>query len=241
MIPKTIHYCWFGKKQLPREVKKCIESWKKYAPDYKIIEWNEKNFDVLENEFVKSAYNSKAWAFVSDYARLKVVYDNGGIYLDTDVELLRNPEFLLNNQFYIGVQQLGKYVTTGLGFGAEKHNNTVLRLMQQYENISFSEAEKEKGACPYLNMKVFEEDGYSYQNKIWRKGEIVIYPCEYFDPIAPASEDLLCDESVSIHHYSASWEKKGKVVERRIINFLGQKRINKMKKIMKFSRMVKWL
>ena len=79
MIPKIIHYCWFGKKQLPREVKRCIESWKKYAPDYKIIEWNETNFDVLENEFVKNAYNSKAWAFVSDYARLKVVYDNGGI------------------------------------------------------------------------------------------------------------------------------------------------------------------
>ena len=107
MIPKVIHYCWFGGNPLPKDVKKCIKSWKKYAPDYEIIEWNEYNFDINCHPFVKTAYEAKAWAFVSDFARLKVIYDNGGIYFDTDVELVKNPDFLLENQCYIGVQQSG--------------------------------------------------------------------------------------------------------------------------------------
>ena len=108
MIPKVIHYCWFGNKPLPKEVKKCIESWKKYAPDYKIIQWNESNFNVHQHPFMDAAYKANAWAFVSDYARLKIIFDNGGIYFDTDVEVLKKPDFLLNNSFYIGVQQDGK-------------------------------------------------------------------------------------------------------------------------------------
>ena len=105
MIPKKIHYCWFGKNPLPADVKKCIESWKKYCPDYEIIEWNESNFDITQNPFMKAAYENKAWAFVSDYARLKVVYDNGGIYLDTDVELLKSLDSLLENPCYLAIQQ----------------------------------------------------------------------------------------------------------------------------------------
>ncbi len=90
MIPKMIHYCWFGGKPLPKDVLDCIKTWKKYCPDYEIKRWDESNFDVNSHPFMKAAYEAKAWAFVSDYARLKVVYDNGGIYLDTDVELLKN-------------------------------------------------------------------------------------------------------------------------------------------------------
>lgn len=90
MIPKVIHYCWFGNNPLPNDVKKCIKSWEKYCPDYEIKRWDEHNFDVYQNEFIKSAYDAKAWAFVSDYARLKIIYDEGGIYLDTDVELQKN-------------------------------------------------------------------------------------------------------------------------------------------------------
>ena len=89
MIPKVIHYCWFGGNPLPDEAKRCIDSWKKYCPDYKIIEWNESNYDVNSNEYMKAAYNEKKWAFVSDYARVDVVYRYGGIYMDTDVELIK--------------------------------------------------------------------------------------------------------------------------------------------------------
>ena len=97
MIPKVIHYCWFGGKPLPKDVLDCIASWKKYCPEYEIRQWNETNFDLDCHPFVRSAYNAKAWAFVSDYARLKIVFDNGGIYFDTDVELLKNIDFLLSN------------------------------------------------------------------------------------------------------------------------------------------------
>ena len=98
MIPKVIHYCWFGGNPLPEEAKRCIESWKKYCPDYKIIEWNENNYDVNSNEYMKSAYKEKKWAFVSDYARIDVVYKYGGIYMDTDVELVKGLDNLLNDR-----------------------------------------------------------------------------------------------------------------------------------------------
>ena len=127
MIPKIIHYCWFGGNPLPMDVKKCIESWKEKCPDYEIKCWDESNFDVNAHPFTKAAYEAKAWAFVSDYARLRVVYDNGGIYLDTDVELLKNIDFLLPYEGYIGVQQAGCYCTTGLGFGAIKERLTFSR------------------------------------------------------------------------------------------------------------------
>ena len=101
MIPKVIHYCWFGNNPLPFEVKKCIDSWKKICPDYEIKRWDETNFDVYQNDFIKSAYGSKAWAFVSDYARLKIVYDEGGIYLDTDVELKKSLDELRKNEGFL--------------------------------------------------------------------------------------------------------------------------------------------
>ena len=122
MIPKVIHYCWFGNNPLPFEVKKCIDSWKKICPDYEIKRWDETNFDVYQNDFIKSAYESKAWAFVSDYARLKIVYDEGGIYLDTDVELKKSLDELRKNEGFFAIQQEGHYCATGLGFGAKKEN-----------------------------------------------------------------------------------------------------------------------
>ena len=119
MIPKKIHYCWFGGNPLPELAIKCLESWKKYCPDYEIIEWNETNFNLDSCEYVREAYQAKKWAFVSDYARLKVVYDNGGIYLDTDVELIKSLDRLLKNKSFFGTETTG-VVATGLGFGAEK-------------------------------------------------------------------------------------------------------------------------
>lgn len=234
MIPKKIHYCWFGKKPLPNDVKQCIESWKKYASDYEIIEWNESNFDINCHPFLKAAYEAKVWAFVSDYARLKIIYENGGIYFDTDVELLRKPDFLLSHKFYIGIQQMGKFANTGLGFGAESGNIIVKKMMKKYDNAEFSLSQKEKLACPYFNMAVLEEEGYKYQNEIWLKDGTAVYPCKYFDPLAPGNtEDLLCDDTVSIHHYTASWAGNREKMKRKLINFIGQKRINKIKKLIK--------
>ena len=97
-IPKVIHYCWFGKGEMPKIAKKCIKSWEKYCPDYEIICHNEDNFDLSQNRYMREAYEAKKWAFVSDFARLKIIYDHGGIYLDTDVELIKPIDDLLENK-----------------------------------------------------------------------------------------------------------------------------------------------
>ena len=102
MIPKVIHYCWFGKNELPEDAKRCIASWKKFCPDYEIIEWNETNYDVRKNKYMSDAYDEKKWAFVSDYARIDIIYNYGGIYLDTDVELLRPLDELLKDKMFCG-------------------------------------------------------------------------------------------------------------------------------------------
>lgn len=158
MIPKMIHYCWFGGKPLPKDVLDCIKTWEKYCPDYEIKRWDESNFDVNSHPFMKAAYEAKAWAFVSDYARLKVVYDNGGIYLDTDVELLKKPDFLLENQCYIGIQQPESLCTTGLGFGAQNQVQWY-KMMECYDSISFADQKKSTFACPWLNDKVIRSFG----------------------------------------------------------------------------------
>lgn len=233
MIPKIIHYCWFGGNPLPMDVKQCIESWKKMCPDYEIKRWDESNFDVNAHPFTKAAYEAKAWAFVSDYARLKVVYDNGGIYLDTDVELLKNLDFLREYQCYIGVQQAGHLCTTGLGFGATKSNPVVQRMLGKYDQIVFSEEKKAEFACPYLNNEAMEEIGYSYNedSPVDLNGTLVLPP-KYLDPIAPGEgmKFLCCEGTVSIHHYSASWMGNKTKLKRKIIRIIGQENVSKLKK-----------
>ncbi len=144
MIPKVIHYCWFGGGEKSRLMKKCIKSWKKYCPDYEIIEWNEDNFDVNGIEFTKGAYNAKKWAFVTDYARLDIIYKHGGIYLDTDVELLKPLDELLKYKGFFGFEEMGM-VNTGVGFGAEKGNLLVKQMRDDYNNDVYS---KDSETCP---------------------------------------------------------------------------------------------
>lgn len=236
MIPKKIHYCWFGGKPLPNDVKKCIKSWKKFCPDYEIIEWNESNFDINCCKFVKDAYEHKAWAFVSDYARLKIIYDNGGIYLDTDVEIVRKLDELLVNECYFGQQQDGKYIATGLGFGSVKKAKILKEMLDVYDSIIYDDNNRENIACPILNTKnIIEYGNYSSEDITYLdETKITIYPPKYFDPIAPGnSKNLLCDETYSIHHYSATWMNKNDRLKRKIIRFIGQNKINNIKKILK--------
>ena len=129
MIPKIIHYCWFGGNSLPLNYQSYMESWKKNLPDYEIKCWNEDNFDVTQNLYCKEAYEHKKWAFVSDYARLKVIYDYGGIYLDTDVEVVKDLITLITNGVgYIGFQN-SEEVNTGLGFAAAPHNLCIKSML----------------------------------------------------------------------------------------------------------------
>ena len=135
-IPKIIHYCWFGRGKLPKLAEKCIESWKKYCPQYKIVCWNEDNFDINQNKYAKEAYEAGKWAFVSDYVRLKVLYDEGGIYLDTDVELIKPLDKLIEDGGFMGFDDNG-VISTGLGFACEKGNKLIEALLADYDGISF--------------------------------------------------------------------------------------------------------
>ena len=136
MIPKIIHYCWFGGNDKSDIIKRCIESWKKYCPDYEIIEWNENNFDVNCIKYSADAYKDKKWAFVSDYARLKIVYENGGIYLDTDVLLHNTLDELIQYNCWLASDDV-RYIATGLGFGAEKGNALIGAIMEAYNEYVY--------------------------------------------------------------------------------------------------------
>ncbi len=208
MIPKVIHYCWFGRNEKSRAVLRCIESWKRLCPDYEITEWNEDNFDIACIPFVKEAYEAGKWAFVTDYARLKIVYENGGIYLDTDVELIKPLDELLHLQAYAGFQG-EEYVATGLGFGAEKGNAMIGELMADYHNISFSKNADDliEIACPVVNTKVFKTHGLVADGKMQIVNGVTVFPREYFDPKDSETYELkVTENTVSIHHYDASWK-----------------------------------
>lgn len=233
MIPKVIHYCWFGGNPLPADVRGCIKSWEEKCPEYKIIRWDESNFDVNAHPFTKAAYQAKAWAFVSDYARIKIVNENGGFYLDTDVELLKNLDFLCECKCYLGIQQSEHLCNTGLGFGAEKGTDILCKILKKYDDIEFSINNRFNIACPYINSSVLYDLGYCYDpvNPV-KIAEVLVLPPKYLDPIAPGKGmiNLKCEETISIHHYSATWMGTGKKIRRKIIRFIGQENINKIKK-----------
>lgn len=206
MIPKVIHYCWFGGAPLPQDAIRCINSWKKVCPDYKIVQWNEKNFDVKINQYCLEAYRQKKWAFVSDVARLKIIYDNGGIYLDTDVELLKSLDNLLYYKGYMGMESTGS-VNTGLGFGAEKHLPLLKELLNTYDNCMFDL--ENLVSCPVITTELLERLGFISNGKIQDIADIRIFPVEYFAPInLTTRKKIITTNTYSIHHYSASWASK---------------------------------
>ena len=153
-IPKIIHYCWFGGGPISPESRKCMESWKKYCPDYKIMAWTEQNFDISANRYAQQAYAAKKYAFVSDYARLVVLYRYGGIYLDTDVELVRPLDELLEHKGFIGMEHsvpspYGRtlLVNTGSGVGAEPGCEMIGKMLAGYRNASFLQETGEPDLC----------------------------------------------------------------------------------------------
>ena len=209
MIPKKIHYCWFGRNSLPPLAQKCIRSWKKYCKDYEIIQWNEDNFDLSSAPlYVRQAYEAKKWAFVTDYVRLQVVHDHGGIYLDTDVEVLRKLDELLGYNAFFGFES-AKWIATGLGFGAEAGTPILRELMDDYLDIPFI---KEDGniddtSCPVRNTEVFLRHGLQQENKNQLLGgSVMCFSTEYFCPKDYWTGQIRKTKNTyTIHHYDASW------------------------------------
>lgn len=219
MIPKKIHYCWFGGNDLPRLAKRCIRSWKKYCPDYEIIRWDESNYDIKSAPlYVRQAYEAKKWAFVTDYVRLQLVYEHGGIYMDTDVELVKSLDGLLDNDSYFGLESKST-INTGLGFGACKNSPILLELLTDYQNIPFV---KEDGTydletCTVRNTRVFIRHGLQESGEMQLlDGTIRILPTCVMRPFHDWDGTLkISPETVSIHWYNASWQPKSYQAEKR--------------------------
>ena len=206
MIPKIIHYCWFGKNEKSGLINACIESWKKYLPDYEIVEWNEDNFNVNCCDYVKEAYESKKWAFVSDYARLWALYNYGGIYLDTDVEVLKPFDSFLSTKAFTGFEANDSPITAVMG--AQPELSVFYDLMQHYDGLHF--VNDDGSFNLFTNTHAISdyliENGCKQNGKKQTVKEITIFPQICFCPNnisriwnKPSSK------SFAIHHFSQSW------------------------------------
>ena len=207
-IPKIIHYCWFGKTEMPSRLKKYMESWKKFCPDYEIIRWDESNYDVSKNQYMEDAYKSRKWGFVPDYARIDIVYQYGGIYLDTDVEIVKSFDDLLCSASFMGYTDKHD-VALGLGFGAEKGNLLLLDMREYYEGKRFIKPDGglDLRMCLEYQYPVLEKWGFNLNGIQEQIGENVIYPREVFNPLGRLGVNTLFTENThSIHHAEISWE-----------------------------------
>ena len=214
MIPKKIHYCWFGQGKLSSKARKCIQSWKKYCPDYEIIEWNENNFNVNQNEYTKKVYREKKYAFLSDYARLKIIYEQGGIYLDVDVEVVKSFDDLLSNKAYFGFES-NEYANTGAGFGAEKGNRAVKILLEQYDQLL--DGTKDVIGCPILNTQGLVQFGLKLNGEWQELEDCIVYSSDYFNPYDdPTGRLNKTKNTYSIHWYAKSWLDKKTIIRSKL-------------------------
>lgn len=257
MIPKIIHYCWFGKNPKPDLAKKCINSWGKYCKEYEVIEWNEDNFSITDAPlYVQQAYNAKKWAFVTDYVRLWALTKYGGIYMDTDVEVVKPLDEFLSERAFSGFEAIDR-IPTGI-MGCEKEFSLFIDLLHQYDNMVFLD---EKGRC-ILETNVTKitntclERGLVLNGKYQIIAGFALYPVDVFCPFDFESKTMhKTSNTHTIHWFNASWwteeEKKEynriKKLQRdyrrkdAIIHFpnrvlrtlLGQKMYGKLKNILK--------
>lgn len=234
MIPKVIHYCWFGRNPLPESAKKCIASWHKYLPDYEIKEWNEDNFDVNIIPYTREAYADKKYAFVSDYARFWILHHHGGLYFDTDVEIIRPMDDIIKGGAFMGAEVDGNpekhlfpKVAPGLCIGAEKGMEFFRDVLNRYQSLNYK---GEDGTFNKYTMIPLVSDllianGMQASEEVQKVGDITIYPAEYFNPLDAGTGKLsITANTRSIHWFMASWLpsqpvwiKKTKQYIRRII------------------------
>ena len=222
MIPKIIHYCWFGKGEKPKLAQKCIDSWKEHCFDYKIVEWNEDNFDINTNAYTKMCFEQSKYAFLSDYLRLIVVYKYGGIYFDTDVEVIKSIDNLLDNKAFFGFET-DKYINTGQGFGAEADAEIINKMISKYDFLL--DGIHGTVGCPVLNTRALEEYGFQINGMYQTIDAISLFPKDYFKPYNDNTGVLTKTENTySIHWYGKSWMNKKSVFRNkmtRVIHRMG--------------------
>ncbi len=224
MIPKIIHYCWFGDKDKPAKVKKCIKSWKKYCPGYEIKEWNEDNFDINICDYVKEAYDSKKYAFVSDYARFYILYHEGGVYFDTDVEIIRPIDDIVEKGAFMGCESDAcdlsqgftaptnvDAVNPGLGIAAAPGLRLYKEMLDFYGEQHFIMPNGSLNTTTVVEYttNILLKNGMKNVPGIQKVAEILIYPKEYFCPLNNNTGKLeITDNTYTIHWYSKTWVSK---------------------------------
>ncbi len=243
-IPKVIHYCWFGKGKKSELAEKCISSWKKYCKDYEIKEWNEEKFDINSNEYVRQAYESKKYAFVTDYVRLYAIYTEGGIYMDTDVEVLKPLDEFLKHKAFSSFEN-NNMIPTGIMAG-EKGNAWIKDLLDEYTNLKFID---ENGNIDVTTnvVRITNLTKAKYDLKLessfqeLKNGLVTIYPFDYFCPKDWETGKInLTENSHTIHHFSGSWhdeelKKKVKKYRKKLNKYIdkygkedGKKKLNEV-------------
>ena len=242
MIPKVIHYCWFGGNPLPKSAGKYIESWKKCCPGYEIRRWDESSIDVSSCTYAREAYEAGKWAFVSDYARFLILYRYGGIYFDTDVELIRPIEDILERGAFMGLENNASgEVNPGLGLAAPAGHPLLRELLDKYESRHFI---REDGSINFTTVvahttEVLQRHGEKSTERIKCVGDIYLYPNDYFCPLNYLTMQMkITDNTRSIHHFAASWKRitwkaklanrvkkvAGPVITRKILDFKAKRR-----------------
>lgn len=242
-IPKIIHYCWFGKSEIPETLQRYIMTWEEKLPDYQIIEWNEDNFDIkASNDYVQEAYAAKKYAFVSDYVRLKVLYQYGGIYLDTDIEMIQSPEKLLENASLVtGFETINNLITAFIA--CEKENPLIYEFLQQYESRHFQLEDGTYDLTP-INDKFTElmvKHGLKTDNSRQSLGNgVEVYPYIVFCGQDIENSHVKMDSTTcTIHRFQSSWKKssllikfKYLIVVKGLQKLLGYDRYDRLKQIL---------
>lgn len=233
MIPKIIHYCWFGNKEKDKFTLECIDNWSKKCPNYKIIEWNENNCDLINApKYVKDAYENKRWAFVSDYFRLQKLLEYGGIYLDTDVKLLKNFDNLLNFELFLSYESSISVCTAIIG--STKNNHILTKFIEIYNNLEIGlKTPNSQLLFNFLELhgKNIDKDFYLDSNSVIFK-QSVFSPIDYYDNL-----DKTTNETIAIHYFSGTWKNKGDFLIDKIkiktFKILGPRIYSKLKKVFK--------
>ena len=214
MIPRKIHYCWFGGKEKPQEVLRFIETWRRHCTDYEIKEWNEKNFDVHLNRYTEEAYNAGKWAFVSDVARLWALVHEGGIYMDTDVEVVRPLDELLHEKAFIGFEGT-QWIGTSI-IAAEAGNSFLKEFLDDYNNRTFAGSDgnfNQTTNVEEITKRFVARYSIARDGKKQQAGEFTIFPTDYFSPYDYIDGRTHSTRNTySIHHFSQSWIKRSKFV-----------------------------
>lgn len=233
MIPRRIHYCWFGDAKPGSKEQHCMESWKRYCPDFELVRWDESNCCLEENGYVKQAYEAGKWAFVSDYIRLKVLFEHGGIYLDTDVELRKPLDAFLTHRAFMGFEDDTRVATCLIG--AESGHPFLYEVLQKYHELTFL---KNDGSYDYTTnverMSAWlRTHGLNCDGTAQTVADVSLYPRDYFSPKNLQTGKLeLSENTCAVHHFRASWMPFRNRVNTRLAQILGPDRTRTIKRIL---------